>query len=83
MFQFVNGMPTTGFGEQLRKTTRRGTSKMLFFLSIKSEKLQQGVISRYNYTHHHHEWRNPGGSPSVMFFSHRIYGETDKEALNY
>lgn len=23
-------------------------------------------------TYHHHEWRNPGGSPSVMFFSHRI-----------
>ncbi len=23
-------------------------------------------------THHHQECRNPGGSPSVMFFSHRI-----------
>lgn len=23
-------------------------------------------------TYHHHECRNPGGSPSVMFFSHRI-----------
>lgn len=26
-------------------------------------------------THHHHEWRNPGGSPNVMFFSHRIWTE--------
>lgn len=26
-----------------------------------------------NNTHHHHEWRNPGGSPNVMFFSHRIW----------
>lgn len=24
-------------------------------------------------TYHHQECRNPGGSPSVMFFSHRIY----------
>lgn len=23
-------------------------------------------------TYHHHECRNPGGSPSVIFFSHRI-----------
>lgn len=26
-----------------------------------------------NDTHHHHEWRNPGGSPNVIFFSHRIW----------
>lgn len=26
-------------------------------------------------THHHQECRKPGGSPSVMFFSHRICGE--------
>ncbi len=25
------------------------------------------------YTYHHHECKNPGGSPSVMFFSHRIW----------
>ena len=24
-------------------------------------------------TYHHQECRNPGGSPSVMFFSHRIW----------
>ena len=23
-------------------------------------------------TYHHQEWRKPGGSPRVMFFSHRI-----------
>lgn len=23
-------------------------------------------------TYHHHECKNPGGSPNVMFFSHRI-----------
>ena len=28
-------------------------------------------------TYHHHEWRNPGGSPNVMFFSHRIYKTND------
>jgi len=25
------------------------------------------------FTHHHQECKNPGGSPRVIFFSHRIY----------
>jgi len=34
-------------------------------------------------TYHHHEYRNPGGSPNVMFFSHRIYSvkKTTSDAL--
>lgn len=31
----------------------------------------------HNTAYHHQECRNPGGSPSVMFFSHRILGEQD------
>lgn len=26
----------------------------------------------FHLTYHHHECKNPGGSPRVMFFSHRI-----------
>lgn len=36
-------------------------------------------IIRHKNTHHHHEWRNPGGSPNVMFFSHRIWTEGERE----
>jgi len=34
----------------------------------RKEKKERGSV----YTYHHHECKNPGGSPSVMFFSHRI-----------
>lgn len=30
-------------------------------------------------TYHHHEWRKPGGSPNVMFFSHRICRQENGE----
>ncbi len=30
------------------------------------------------HTYHHQEWRKPGGSPRVMFFSHRICGDKGK-----
>ena len=33
-------------------------------------------------THHHQEWRKPGGSPSVMFFSHRICKSTQFSATS-
>ena len=31
-----------------------------------------------SWTYHHHECRNPGGSPNVIFFSHRIWKKGNK-----
>ena len=30
-------------------------------------------LTSHTFTYHHHEYRNPGGSPNVIFFSHRIW----------
>lgn len=32
-------------------------------------------------TYHHHECKNPGGSPNVMFFSHRIWKGESRGSL--
>lgn len=32
-------------------------------------------------TYHHHECKNPGGSPNVMFFSHRIWKGKSRDSL--
>lgn len=32
-------------------------------------------------TYHHHECKNPGGSPNVMFFSHRIWKAESRDRL--
>lgn len=37
------------------------------------------IVDFKTQTYHHHEWRNPGGSPNVMFFSHRILTQTERE----
>lgn len=34
-------------------------------------------------TYHHHEWRNPGGSPNVIFFSHRICREKQRREKSH
>lgn len=34
-------------------------------------------------THHHQECRKPGGSPSVMFFSHRICREEGRQVRGH
>lgn len=51
-------------GVQPETCTEKGVFKQQTILVL--------FIFQISDTHHHHEWRNPGGSPNVIFFSHRI-----------
>lgn len=48
------------------------TIKVPKYTVINTKKLNTTNKNSKKLTYHHHECKNPGGSPSVIFFSHRI-----------